>query len=436
MSLVCEISGEPLLGNANGSNEIVVTPSGHICNKRLLLTKLAENGGLDPFETTKDLPLSEDQLVTLGGSARSSAVPPRPQATSFPNMLGLIQKEYDALVLELFDTRKALEETRRELSQALYQNDAAIRVVARIAQERDAAKQQLEQWNASAAAVPAAEEEEPTVAAPTEEEPSAKRRRILEPTAKVLKNDLPEDDLQAMTEVWTQLSKTRKPTLKAATAEAPSTESLANCGFLEKKAWHKSTNRGIPCISSSEALTVTAGKDKQIIVYNEVDQVVQNTFFLGCIATCVDIGKAFAVAGTSKGKISLFSLETDGSKGEIDVGASAIVDVRVHPTGQHIVAATSDGRLIIAIWLAEEQRLQHIATFRDDKNEETYTAGCIHPDGLIYLAGTKTGKLHVWDLKNKVLAATFQVSTKDFHRKSYLDGRQTLIPEQQWGPAS
>ena len=95
MSLVCEISGEPLLGNKDDNNsiraeqnEIVVTPSGHICIKRLLLKKLVENGGLDPFVTSNDLPLSEDQLVTLQtGHNTNAQAPPRPQATSLPNIL-------------------------------------------------------------------------------------------------------------------------------------------------------------------------------------------------------------------------------------------------------------------------------------------------------------------------------------------------------------
>ena len=437
MSFLCEISGEPLLdsSDSNNNNEVVVTPSGRICIKRLLLTKLAENGGLDPFETSKNLPLSEDQLVTLqvttaattnGSTESCSPVQPRPQATSLPSMLGLIQKEYDALVLELFDTRKALEETRRELSQALYQNDAAIRVVARVAQERDAAKQQLEQWSASVGAdanvAPTTKEDEATVAAPppasSQEQPSAKRRRVLEPAAKILENDLPEDDLQAMNEVWTQLNKVRKPTLKAAAADAPSPQSLGDSVFLEKKAWHKSTNRGITCIASggndgdsNNNLTVTAGKDKLLVVYNEVDQVVQHTLAFGSVATCVDIGKALVVAGNAKGNIAVFALESDGDggKGEIDVGAK-VVDVRVHPTDQHICAATADGRLVVAYWMAEEQRLQQIATFQTtEDNNEGYTAACLHPDGLIYVAGTKTGKLHVWDFKNKMLAATLQL---------------------------
>ena len=436
MSMVCEISGEPLQGTVN---EVVVTPSGHICIKRLLLTKLSENGGLDPFESK--LPLSEDQLVTLQspGSGGSMA-PPRPQATSLPNLLGLLQKEYDAMVLELFDTRKTLEETRRELSQALYQNDAAIRVVARVSQERDAVKQQLEQWNASAASTAAVntngatnvEEEEPTAAAappPTDEEPAATvaappaKRRRLEADAEVLKNDVPDDDIQAMNDIWTQLNKERKPMLKAAAAEAPTVESLGKYEFIEKKSWHKSSNRGISSMSATEDsnLIVTAGKDKQLVVYNQSDQVVQHTFGFGCIATCADIGNAMVVAGNQKGKIAVYSLTGDndnkGNAGEINVG-SKVVDVRAHPSDQHVIAATADGRVIIATWIAEEQRLQQVSSFEisndgdDKKKKEEYTAGALHPDGFLYIAGTKTGRLYAWDFKNKALALTMELPVR------------------------
>jgi len=452
MSLVCEISGEPLLGNNNDHNstvnEIVVTPSGHICIKRLLLAKLLENGGLDPFESSsgRELPLSEDQFVTLrtpgsdsgiGGGGSAATVPPRPQTTSLPNLLGLLQKEYDAWALELFDTRKTLEETRRELSQALYQNDAAIRVVARVSQERDAAKQQLEQWNASAATNTdgttnvdgdGAEEEStaPPLSPPIDEErenkePTAKRRR-LETNAEVLKNDISDDDIQPMIDVWTRLNKEHKPMLKAAALEAPTGESLAKYEFIEKKSWHKSSNRGIPCMAGSDDnFTVTAGKDKQLIVYNNSDQIVQHTFGFGCVATSVDIGNSMVVAGSVKGKIAVFSLVGDdnnnGNEGDINVG-SKVVDVRIHPTDQHICAATADGRVIIACWIAEEQRLQQVSSFQksnDDgeEKEEEYTSAALHPDGLVYVAGTTTGRLLVWDFKNKKLAATMKVPEGD-----------------------
>ena len=402
MSLACEISGEPLLDKTD--NEVVVTPSGHICIKRLLLTKLLETGGMDPFETSR--PLSEDQLVTLqlGNSNGSASSLPRPQATALPNMLGLIQKEYDALVLELFDTRKALEETRRELSQALYQNDAAIRVVARISQERDTLQQQLEQWSASASAAPAATAPATTSESAAEEAPSAKRRKLSD---QVLENDLPEEDVASMSEKWAALNKVRKPTLKAAAAEAPSAETLGSTVFLETKAWHKSTNRGISCIASDGALTVTAGKDKQVVVYDEESKVVQQTFALGAVASCVSIGSGLVVAGTAKGAITLYTLSDGDAKGStIDVG-SGVVDVCVHPTGQHVCAATQDGRVVVAV--AQDSELTQIASF-SDKSNDNYTAAALHPDGLIYVAGTKTGNLHIWDFKNKTLATTLQVS--------------------------
>ena len=39
----CSLTGLP-------ATNPVVTPSGHICSKSLLLTKLSENGGIDPFD--------------------------------------------------------------------------------------------------------------------------------------------------------------------------------------------------------------------------------------------------------------------------------------------------------------------------------------------------------------------------------------------------
>ena len=140
--LKCALSGE------SPPTDPVVTPSGFLCSRRLLLSKLSENGGVDPFDSSSTpRTLDESALVHLrtGPSAAGADVmPPRlPAAASLPSLLDQIQASHDAVLLELYEARSALEETRRELSQALYQNDAAVRVVARLAMERDGAREQL-----------------------------------------------------------------------------------------------------------------------------------------------------------------------------------------------------------------------------------------------------------------------------------------------------
>jgi len=139
----CAISGECPI-----SDGVVIPSSGIICSKRLLLAKIHENGGYDPFSKSGNDTLEESQLISLNTSTENSSMmniaPPKiPTYNSIPSILSTLQKSHDAILLELFDTRQALNETRRELSDALYQNDAAVRVVARISAERDAAREEL-----------------------------------------------------------------------------------------------------------------------------------------------------------------------------------------------------------------------------------------------------------------------------------------------------
>jgi pre-mRNA-processing factor 19 len=393
MSLTCAISGESLTST---SEDVVVTPSGHTCLKRLLLAKLAETGGMDPFETIRERPLKEDDLITL--NKKSIIPPPRPQSTSLPNILHQLQSEYDALVLELFDTRKALEETRQELSQALYQNDAAVRVVAKLSVERDVAQKQLEEWNASASISNNNNNNNTPAATTTTEQPASKKRK-LEAPATPLENNLPEDDLQAFTSTWSTLQPQRKPMLKAAAKDAPS---LQEDFVTSKKSWHKSTCKGVVCVSSSKLKVVTGGKDKQIVVYDIPSGKVTQTYSFVSTPTSVDIREDVVVAGNGKGRLSVYK------EGNI-IGSlslkSKIVSAQIHPTGEHVCVATANGKVFIVS--IEDKGIHHISTFSSE-DKETYTCGALHPDGLIYAAGTSSGKILMWDFKNMTLASTLQ----------------------------
>ena len=98
-------------------------------------------------ENHKDPVNGEELEVTdLIDLKSSRIVTPRPPTlTSIPSLLSTFQNEWDALALETFTIRQQLHQTRQELATALYQHDAAIRVIARLSKERDEAREALSQ---------------------------------------------------------------------------------------------------------------------------------------------------------------------------------------------------------------------------------------------------------------------------------------------------
>ena len=80
----------------------------------------------------------------LSSAPSAPAAPPRPpNLTSVPTLLFALQNEWDAVVLETFNLRQQNAQLRQELSHALYKEDAAMRVLARVQKERDEAREAL-----------------------------------------------------------------------------------------------------------------------------------------------------------------------------------------------------------------------------------------------------------------------------------------------------
>jgi len=410
-----------------------VTPSGHICLKRLLLAKLAENGGVDPFSgnnanannaNNTSTPLALEQLIAL--KLPTTIVPPRPAATSMPNILSLLQQEYDALALELFDTRAALEETRQELSQALYQNDAAVRVVARTAAERDAARQELAQYAVSASASGGVNTTTNIIAntatvATTAGEPEPKKRRLQAAVAVEeerelpLTNDIPAADLATMVAAWETLHGARKARQKQAALVVPAPQALARAlTETDSKSIHKTSNKGILALAACPLARnmVTAGKDKQLVVYDTATKVVAHTVAgVGKGVTCLDINETYFVAGMKDakeggGRVTVFSVSDAAEVGSYDTSAP-VVDVRLHPDGVHVCIASHDGTIAVCA-IASAENVAPVAIFEAPSETAAYTAGALHHDGLIYVAGTATGDVLVWDFRSKTLAATLK----------------------------
>ena len=62
-------------------------------------------------------------------------------------MLGSLQTEWDAVMIDVYTLRNHLEKCRKELAHSLYQHDAAMRVVARLVKEKEQMQSVLELTN-------------------------------------------------------------------------------------------------------------------------------------------------------------------------------------------------------------------------------------------------------------------------------------------------
>lgn len=479
MSWICEISGKPLLQegtddkNVNGFNEVVVTPSGHVCYKRLLLSKLLENGGIDPFESSSKISLDESQLTTLkncaspssssssnsadsnAGLGNGNVVPPNFKAScNFHSMISNVQKEYDNILLELFDTRQQLQETRNELSQSLYQNDASVRVIGRVSQERDTAKQQLQQYKI------AEEQQQKRLPEPSQangslaEGPSKKKQRVEEGDEQLLplKNDIPEVDLQDMLQTWEKLHKQRKASKKDSKKVSSADEAktaITSSSAIDNKtvSLHKASCKGVLSLSHNNSsdqsqgdILLSAGKDKTVVLYdcraktiantisvNKKEKEVRKILFMESTAiTSTDqLLIIVLVVQLTSGKEKVLLYQQDGTLvnswsyiTENEEENDQIVNLNVHPSNHHICLGTSKGKIIILRGLQSSEPLEVVSMFSkplssDDETEEVYTCGSIHPDGLIYATGTDLGNIYLWDFKSKQLATVLKYPKKN-----------------------
>jgi len=377
-TILCAISGQ-------SPEEAVFSPkTGYVYEKRLI-TKHIDTAGKCPV--TKE-EITKDDLVDM---KVNKAVRPRPpSATSIPSMLSLLQGEWDAVMGETYELKTHLDTTRKQLSHALYQHDAACRVIARLIRERDGAKAQVQQLQDQLA------NSRPAV--PGEAGAVEQGETGLTP-----------EILQRMQDMAKSLSRTRKKREFPTLAPVADMKKLACIGSYPI---HQSTAPGILCLDmhkEDDTRIVSGGVDSQVIVFDaKAEKPVQKLLGHSKKVTTVQWHptKDAILSGSQDNTVRVWTCSDPSDwraaytcAHSVRKHKAEISDVSVHPLGDYFVSASVD----------KSWALTDFSTGRCVRHCEDAPSGygCMkfHPDGLILAGGMKDKTVAVWDIKADVTVA-------------------------------
>ena len=371
----------------------VVSKSGHLF-ERSAVEKYIETTGKDPISGE---PLDAADLLPLKTTA---TVKPRPvAATSIPGMLTLFQNEWDALMLETHTLKQQLETVRQELGHALYQHDAACRVIARLMKERDDARAALAEARPVPAAAPVAPPAAPpaTAAAPMDAEPAGPTVVL---TAEVIAT------FDATSQSLSKGRKKRQPPAGYASAAA-----LAAYAAASATGAH---GAGAVCVDAhaTERLVASGGADGRVVLAECADAAKPATratlagHTSGVSAVRLHPKEPLVLSSSLDGTSRV--CRTDGADGAaplrvLTAHSAAVTGLTLHATGQYMVTSSLDGS-----WALSSIESGQCLVRAAEPASAGYTCAGFHPDGLILATGTPSGVVRVWDVKSQSNAANFE----------------------------
>ena len=330
-------------------------------------------------------------------------------ATSIPGMLTLFQNEWDALMLETHELRVDLHGTRQELSHALYQHDAACRVISRLMKERDEAREALA--NARAAG-PSAAPGKRAASDGDEAVGDGKKQR----------SGVPPEAIDAMTAKSKELSKARKK--REISPTLASGEDIGKMEVGTTAPCHATKAKGIRAIRVNPANAdevATGGADGSLALFDAAKGK-RGALMTGHKKAVTDIAYAGDAILTSSADKTV-KIWRGGAEAAAVAGVheGEIVAVSAHPTNAYAVSIGGDG----AWAFMDVASAECLSVQRDGVDGGTeYTCGGFHPDGLILGTGAADSSVKIWDVKTCKVAAKVEghvgaVTSMSFSENGY-----------------
>ena len=339
----------------------------------------------------------------------STTVKPRTTAAaSIPGLLSIFHNEWDALMLETHELRVDLHGTRQELSHALYQHDAACRVISRLMKERDEAREALA--NARAAG---------PSAAPGKRGPSSDAMEVdAEGDGKKQRSGVPPEAIDAMTAKSKELSKARKKREISSTLASP--EDVGKMDVRTTAPCHATKAKGIRAIRvnpSNADEVATGGADGSLALFDAAKGK-RGALMTGHKKAVTDVAFAGDAVLTSSADKTV-KIWRGGAEAAAVAGVheGEVVAVSAHPTNAYAVSIGGDGA-----WAFMDVGAAECLSVQRDGAE--YACGGFHPDGLILGTGAADSSVKIWDVKTSKVAAKVEghvgaVTSMSFSENGY-----------------
>lgn len=343
--------------------------------------------------------LSNDMLIEI---KTYPVVKPRPpSATSIPAILKTLQDEWDAVMLHSFTLRQQLQTARQELSHALYQHDAACRVIARLTKEVTAAREALATLKPQAGITAGMATAQQAMYAG--DMPS----RTEEPMEIAGMSD---DILQKLQDKATLLTAERKRRGKQVPEGLAMVDDIKN--FRQQASHTGLHSASVPgilaldvCLRDTSKI-VTGGADKNVTVFNkDTTQVI--AILEGHTKKVTTViyhpEEELVFSASPDHTIRVWGIQPKGCAQIIRAHDGPVTGLSVHATGDYLLSSSTDGH-----WAFSDLRTGRVLTKVADSVAQTaLTCAQFHPDGLIFGTGTEDSVIKIWDLKERANVANF-----------------------------
>ena len=299
-----------------------------------------------------------------------STAPQNKPGTSIPGLVNLLQNDYDGLVLEIHNLKQNLNSTRQELSQALYQHEAACRVIARLLKELKETKEDL-----------------------------AKLKELTRENIEINKG-IDENLKIKFNEFSESLSNSRKS--RKPPADLVREDGLSKFKEVLTESVHNGFITSIQVSRFNPQVILTGGKDSTSHIYDiekktslttiDCDKKVTSAVFINDsslnLITCLSDGnaKVWEVSPDYNAK-ALYTISEHKKN---------ITSCSIHPCNDYCLFFSKDG-----YWSLYDLLNKKLVQSISAKDKLSIHCGEIHPDGLIVGTGHENGVVMWWDIRTQ-----------------------------------